>query len=139
MRSSKLLRLGTLTFDAEGIAFEPAPSLAFEAGRHDEVAVGVHFAYRELSEDRETARIRITAELDGQPPQTFETSLRDNPAVDDSRRGFVSVPIRVGSRGELRGRFVVEAVYEVGSWTGREGAPSSENARAEGTFTLRVA
>lgn len=136
MREEKLFRLGRVTIEGDLIEFHPESSLAFEAQRRDIVSVGVAYDYRESTPDKERTRVRLTAHLDGQKPETFEAVIGDNPLLDDSRRGFLSVPIRVAQHGELRGRFVIEAEYGSGPWRGGTAARAHE--RREGEFTLRV-
>lgn len=136
MREEKVFRVGRVSIDGDLIEFEAEPELSFRAGRRDAVSVGVEYRYRERSDDEETVLIRITAHLDGQGARTEEASIRDHPAVDDSRRGFLSVPVPVAASGQLRGRFVVEARYGSGPW--RKPAEFEVEGRHEGEFLLHV-
>lgn len=138
MGGTRNLRLGRLRIDGEGIGFEEADSLAFEAARGEELRVGVAYDYRELSEAKEHARIRLVAEAPGAPASTFETTIRDHPALDDSRRGFLSVPIRIGGAGPVRVRFRIEADYEAGAWT-QKAPDAARSMRHEGEFVVRLA
>lgn len=136
MREQKIFRLGRVTIDGDLIAFEEEPPLEFEADRRDIVSVGIHYDYHEATEDRERTRIRLTAQLDGERPETLEAVIGDSPLLNDSRRGFLSVPVRVPAKGDLRGRFIVEAEYGSGAWRAEPGVQARE--RREGAFTLRV-
>ena len=138
MRPEKVFRLGKVSVEGDFIAFHPAQPLAFEAERRDVVSVGVAYDYKEFSEDKEETRIRLTAHIDGQKPETFEAVIGDSPALDDSRRGFVSVPIRLPSSGQLKGRFLVETSYASGPWRASAPEPAARD-RAEGEFQIHVA
>lgn len=137
MRQDKVFRLGKVVIDGDLIDFEPAEARDFEAARSDVVSLGVAYEYREVSEDKEHARIRLTAQLAGGKEESFEAHIGDNPALDDSRRGFLSVPIHVPGKGQLQGRFVIETQYESGPWTGKHRGTGARE-RVEGDFTLRV-
>lgn len=137
VREEKIFRLGRVTIEGDLIEFEEEGPLAFDADRRDIVSVGVYYDYRESTEDRERTRIRLTAQLDGEKAETFEAIIGDSPALNDSRRGFLSVPVRVPARGELAGRFVVEADYESGPWA-RAASDVQARERREGRFVLRV-
>lgn len=137
MRTEKVFRLGRLQIEGDLITFEPAESLSFEAERRDIITVGVQFAYVESTSDKEETRIRLTAHVDGQKPEAFEALLTDSIAHDDSRRGFVSVPLRVSGTGEHRGRFTLETSYGSGPWKPGPVSPLATD-RAEGSFLLRV-
>lgn len=132
-----MFRLGTVLIDGDLITFEAEAGAPFEAARSDIVSVGVAYRYVEASEDKEQTRIRLTAHLDGQREESHEAHIGDNPALDDSRRGFLSVPIHVKQAGELHGRFVIESHYEARPWSHKEPA-SSARERVEGAFTIRV-
>ncbi|HET6404720.1 MAG TPA: hypothetical protein VFH78_08735 [Candidatus Thermoplasmatota archaeon] len=136
MREEKIFRLGRLSIEGDLIAFEPEPERSFHAARRDAVSVGVQYAYRESSPDQEVATIRLTAHVEGQRPRTEEAVIRDNPLADDSRRGFLSVPIQVPGAGAMRGRFVVEARYGAGPW--RKAAELEVEERADGEFSLVI-
>lgn len=137
MRPEKVFRLGRLHIEGDLIAFEPAEPLSFEAQRRDVISVGVNYAYSETTSDKEETRIRLTAHVDGQKPETFEAVLADSIAHDDSRRGFVSVPLRIAGTGELKGRFVLETSYASGPWKPGAMEPKARE-RAEGEFIVRV-
>lgn len=137
MRTEKVFRLGRVRVDGHIIDLEPADSLTFEADRRDAVSFGVAYEYKEVSSDKEETRIRITAHLDGQKPESYEAVIGDNPLLDDSRRGFVSVPIHLPRAGEVKGRFTIEATYKSGPWKGKAHDHEATE-RAEGHFTLRV-
>jgi hypothetical protein len=137
MRSEKVFRLGKLSIEGDLIEFEAESPLVFEAERRDVLSVGVAYDYRESSEDKELTRIRLTAHVEGQKPETFEADIRDSPALDDSRRGFVSVPIRAGKTGDVKGRFVVETSYASGPWRAAQLEPTASD-RSEGEFVVRV-
>lgn len=132
-----MFRLGRVRIEGELIEFHPAEPLAFDAERRDDVSVGVAYDYKESSDEREETRIRLTAHVDGQSPATFEAVIGDSPLLDDSRRGFVSVPVRVAHRGAVKGRFVVETSYASGPWKAAE-LPTEARDRAEGEFVIRV-
>lgn len=137
MRQEKVFRLGKILIDGEIIRFEPEPTAAFEATRSDIVSVGVAYQYVEATEDKEHTRIRLTASLEGAREESHEAHIGDNPALDDSRKGFLSVPIRVKAAGELRGRFVIESEYEARAWSRKEPSTSASE-RVEGAFTIHV-
>lgn len=137
MRSEKSFSLGRVRIDGDLIEFVPEKTLQFEAERSDQLSLGIQYDYREASEEKERARVRITAQLDGHAPETFEAEIRDNPVLNDSHRGFVSVPIRTPKPGDHRGRFVVEATYGSGLW-GEKEPDTQVHERAEGSFVLRV-
>lgn len=137
MRSEKTFRLGRVNIDGDLVEFEPETELAFDAERRDIVSVGIAYAYREASEEKEETRARFTAHVEGENSETFEAVIGDSPVRNDSRRGFVSVPIRLTRTGELRGRFLVEASYASGPWA--EATPvAGTSERVEGQFVLRV-
>lgn len=137
MRSTRNLRLGRLTIDGSHLAFEEATPLTFDAGRDDELHAGIAFEYREASAAREFARIRIVAEAPGAAPASHEAHIKDNPALNDSRRGFVSVPLVLRGQGAVRVRYLVEADYEEGAWS--EKAPDhARSMRHEGEFVVRL-
>lgn len=136
MREEKIFRLGRVSIDGDAIAFEREGELSFRAGKADAVVVGVQYSYREASHDQEHASIRLTAHIDGQRPRTEEATIRDNPLADDSRRGFLSVPLQVAGTGALRGHFVVEMRYGAGPW--RKPADLVAEGREEGEFELHV-
>lgn len=135
-REEKTFRLGRLSIEGDLIEFEPEEALSFDAGRRDRIAVGIHYSFVEATEDKEETHIRLTAHVDGQPAHTEETVIHDNPLFDDSRRGFLSVPIRVAGAGELRGRFTLETRYGSGPW--RKPVTVHAHGRHDGEFTLRV-
>lgn len=137
MRPEKIFRLGRVRVDGDLIEFQPAESLHFDAERRDQVSVGVAFDYKEASDEKEQTRIRLTAHIEGQAPSTFEAVIGDSPLLDDSRRGFVSVPVRVSHRGAVKGRFVVETSYASGPWKMAE-LPTAAREQAEGEFVIRV-
>ena len=137
MREEKTFRLGRVRIDGDLIEFQPEAPLAFDAGPRDVLAVGVAYEYREVTQDREKARIRLTAHVDGQKPHVQEAVIGDNPLANDSRRGFLSVPIQSGRPGELRGRYLLEADYESGPW-GRGERDVEAATREEGEFVVRV-
>lgn len=136
MREEKTFRLGTVVIREGIIDFVPEDSTAFEASRHEAVRVGVQYRYHEATEDKETAHVRLHAGIDGHAHAHDEALIEDHPVANDSRRGFLSVPVRIGAAGELRGRFTVEARYESGPWKGE--ADRKERALAEGEFRIRV-
>lgn len=136
MREEKVFRLGRVSIDGDAIAFERESPLTFRAARADAILVGVQYSYREASADQEHVSIRLTAHIDGQRPRTEEADIRDNPLVDDSRRGFLSVPLQVAGAGMLRGRFTVEARYGAGPW--RKPADLVVEGREEGEFELHL-
>jgi hypothetical protein len=137
MRQEKVFRLGKVHIEGDLIEFHPEDTLTFEAERRDSLAVGVAYDYKEWSDDKEHTRIRLTAHIEGHKPETFEVEIGDNPALDDSRRGFVTVPIRVSASGELKGRFLIETSYASGPWRAAKLEESGRD-RAEGTFVVRV-
>lgn len=132
-----MFRLGKVVIDGDLIDFEPEELREFEASRSDLVSLGVAYEYRESTEDKERARIRLTAQVDGGKEESFEAQIGDSPALNDSRRGFLSVPIHVKGKGDLRGRFVIETEYESGSWSGKTRSTAARE-RVEGDFSLRV-
>lgn len=136
MAEEKVFRLGVVSIDGEDVAFEPEGSLVFHAGARDDVSVGIQYKFHERSEDKEHARIRLTAQLDGMPGSSGEVEIVDHPVVNDTKRGFLSVPIRVHGPGTLRGRFRVETEAETGPW--QEGAAREQRVEAEGEFTLEI-
>lgn len=131
-----MFRLERVSIDGDTIAFEAEPVLRFHAGRRDAVMVGVEYDYRETSPDQERARIRLTAHVDGHSPRTEEAHIHDNPIANDSRRGFLGVPLALAAAGTLRGRFLVEAHYAAGPW--RKPADISAEGRHQGEFELHV-
>ncbi|HUR68589.1 MAG TPA: hypothetical protein VM370_05025 [Candidatus Thermoplasmatota archaeon] len=137
MRSEKILRLGHVRIDGPDIHFEPERTLAFEAARSDAVSIGVAYEYHEVTDEREETRIRLTALVGEHKPETFEAVIGDSPLRDDSRRGFLSVPIRTGGTSELRGRFRLEVSYASGPWKAATLTPDA-HAKAEGEFVVRV-
>ena len=126
-----------MRIDPRGMRFEEEAALEFDVRPGDEVTLGLAYEYREQDAGKETARIRLVAQLAGQKEETFEAVIHDNPLVDDSRRGYLSVPVRAAGAGALKGRFRIEADYESGAWTER--APDrAASMRHEGEFVLRV-
>lgn len=138
MRQEKLFRLGRVVIDGDLIEFEPEPTREFEAARSDIVSVGVAYQYREATEDREHTRIKLTARIHGQKEETHEAHIGDNPALDDSRRGFLSVPLHVGAKGDLRGHYVIESEYTSGPWAHKDRKNAHAQERVEGEFVIRV-
>lgn len=136
MAEEKVFRLGVVSIDGDDVAFEPEASLVFRAGARDDVSVGVQYKFHERSEDKEHARIRLTAQLEGMPTESGEVEIIDHPVVNDTKRGFLSVPIRVHGPGTLRGHFRVETESETGPW--QEGATRAQQVKAEGVFTLEI-
>lgn len=135
-REEKSFKLGQVRIEGDLIEFHAEPSLTFAASPRDDVSLGVHYRYREASQDQEEVRIRLTAHVEGQPPRTEEAIITDHPAVNDSRIGFLSVPIALRGAGALRGRFLIEARYGVGPW--RKPPAFEIEGKHEGTFTLNV-
>lgn len=136
MRDEKVFRVGRVLIDGDLIEFHAEPTLSFAAGRRDVITLGVAYEYREASEDKEVATIRISAHLDGQRPETHEAVIHDNPLANDSRRGFLSVPVRVSGTGTVRGRFAIEARYGAGPW--RKPIEREVEGRHEGEFVLNI-
>lgn len=136
MAEEKVFRLGLVSIDGDDVAFEPDGSFAFRAGTRDIVSLGVQYKFYERSEDKEHARIRLTAQLDGMPTESSEVEITDHPVVDDTKRGFLSVPLRIIGPGTLRGRFSVETDYESGPW--QQTANNTRRVKAEGEFTLEI-
>jgi hypothetical protein len=136
MREEHSFRLGRVDIEGEIIEFEPAPSLRFSAHRGDSATIGVAYNYREASQDKEVAHIRLTAHVDGMAPRSTEAVIHDNPLADDSRRGFIGVPLALSGSGTLKGRFTIETRYGSGPWTG----PADREVRRSvtGEFSLVV-
>lgn len=135
MTEPRRLLLGTLVVKGEQVTFQDAPS-TFDASASEPLELMVRFEYEEASEDKDEARIVLSAQLEGRALGEAVESITDRPMLPDDERGYLSVPVRFAGRGEMQGTFRVEARVTRTPWGG--GEAQEHLFVEENGFTLRV-
>lgn len=131
--TERTFRLADVSIIADGLRVLAASATEFDMQARDRARLGVAYEFQDTSVP-ERARVRITANLDGRPAQTREAFLRDIPMLNDSRVGFLELPLGNLEAGMHRGSFRVEAEHEIDEGSGFR----TDHAKAEGVFTVRV-
>jgi len=111
------LLLGTLVVKADQVVFHEEPS-TFDARPSEPLELMVRFVYHEPSDDKDEARLALSADLEGEDLGRSEERITDRPLVSDDEQGYLSVPVRASGRGELQGTFRVEARVTRTPWGG---------------------
>lgn len=132
---ARTLRLGKVTMHGEDIRFEPEAA-EFDLGPGERVSLILLYDYREVSHDKDTGRIAITAHLGDEALGEASTDFKDNPLAGDAARGYISIPVTAPVSGRHAGRFRVEARYVRSAWESDHG--DEWVLAREGRFELRV-
>lgn len=129
------LRLGKVTMHGEDIRFEPEAA-HFDLKPGEKASLIVLYDYREVSHDKDTGRLHVTAHLGDKTLGEAATDFHDNPLVGDSSRGYISIPITAPTSGNHKGSFRVEARYVRSAWESDHG--EEWVLAREGHFEMRV-
>jgi hypothetical protein len=129
------LLLGTLVLHGDKVAFREERA-TFDARASEPLELMVRYEYEEASEDKDEARIVLSASLEGAQLGRAEERITDRPLVRDDEQGYLAVPVQVAGRGALQGTFRVEARVTRTPWGG--GDAEERLFVEESGFTLHV-